>query len=165
MPSQYTDIESVMRRIGASKGRIVVSDDEPSQSNQGEISRARIDSLRLEREAAIESRFGRFYQIPLSLNDDNTRDLIARIATLYTAWDVWLEVHPQAISAELPAAVLEWKKEAEASLEMWAPSKKSSLAMGADPILAGETLIVAATPATAPRVAITRYLPAGGTSD
>lgn len=165
MSDQYTDIDGVMTRIGASKGRIVVTDDEPSQSNQGEISKARINALRGEREAAIEARFGRFYGIPLSLGDDNTRDLIRRIATLYVSWDVWLEVHPQAISSELPAAVLEWRKEAEASLDMWAPSKKRSLAMGTDPILAGETLIVAATSATAPRVAITRFLPAGGSSD
>jgi len=165
MPSQYTDIDGVMMRLGASKGRITVTDDEPTQSNAGDISRARIDALRVEREATIEARFGRFYQIPLALDNSNTRDLIRRVATLLCAYDVWLEVHPIAISSEIPAAVLEWKKEAELAMEMWAPAKKASLATGKDPVLAGETLLVAATPATAPRAAFTRYLPVGGSSD
>jgi hypothetical protein len=161
MATSYTTTDLVADQLRRDV-RVEIGQAEPSGTNQIDISFAGVDSIRIRVEGELSHNFGRFYSLPLALVDRNTISLIEKIATELTAYNCWLAIHPQMTRDALPAAILEWKKNADALLEKIVPTGKSTAQSGRDIILQGESLLAGSgSPGTA-AVIITRFLPFGG---
>ena len=161
MATSYTTTDLVADQLRRDV-RVEIGQAEPSGTNQIDISFAGVDSIRIRVEGELSHNFGRFYSLPLALVDRNTISLIEKIATELTAYNCWLAIHPQMTRDALPAAILEWKKNADALLEKIVPTGKSTAQSERDIILQGESLLAGSgSPGTA-AVIITRFLPFGG---
>jgi hypothetical protein len=161
MATAYTTTDLVADQLRRDV-RVEIGQAEPSDTNQIDLSFAGVDSIRIRVEGELSHNFGRFYSLPLALIDRNTISLVEKLATELTAYNCWLSIHPQMTRDTLPAAVLEWKKNADALMEKIVPSGKSAAQRGRDIILEGETLIAGADSPGTPSVVFTRFLPFGG---
>jgi len=161
MANGYTTIDMVADQLRQNV-RVNVGNEEPSATNQVDISFAGIDMIRLRVEGELSHQFGRFYSVPLKLTDANTINLVEKIATELTAYNCWLVIHPMMTRENLPASVLEWKKNADATMEKIVPSGRSMAETGRDIILAGETLLSASGTAGGAAIALSRFTPFGG---
>jgi len=163
MATNYTTTELVADQLQRDV-RVEIGQAEPTDANQIDISFAGIDSIRIRVEGELSHRFGRFYSLPLVLTDRNTVSLVEKIATELTAYNCWLVIHPSMTRDALPAAVLEWKKNADALIDQIVPPGRQTAQVGRDIILVGESLLAGAgSPGTA-AVVMTRFMPFGGTS-
>lgn len=155
-------IETLLRTINK---RIVVGEMQPdAERNENDISRADVHAIQMSTESTIVGRFSRFYAQPMSLRADSTRTLVNEIATKLTCYNIWSAMQPTATIEDLPAAVRNWKVEADALLEQIVPTGKQSPMAGRDIILEGETLKGDAGDIAQPIFGASRCLPYGGQS-
>jgi hypothetical protein len=162
MATSYTTTDLVADQLRRDV-RVEIGQAEPSDTNQIDLSFAGVDSIRIRVEGELSHNFGRFYSIPLRLTDRNTISLVEKLATELTAYNCWLAIHPQMTRDGLPAAVMEWKKNADALLAQIVPPGKSTAQRGRDIILEGESLLAGAGTAGTASVVLTRFAPFGGT--
>lgn len=141
-----TSLKDVERQImSAGLGRISLGDTAPAPgTNTFVLERTAFEEIITDAEQMVTSRIGRFYTLPLSLANEDDLTLLRGIATKAAAYEVWLTINPALTSTELPAAVLKWKTDYEATLEAIVPKGKTTAVEGRDIILEGEALKVAA---------------------
>jgi len=163
MATSYTTTDLVADQLRRDV-RVEIGQAEPTDTNQIDLSFAGVDSIRIRVEGELAHNFGRFYSLPLKLIDRNTISLVEKLATELTAYNCWLAIHPQMTRENLPAAVMEWKKNADALMEKIVPSGKSTAQSGRDIILSGESLVAGAGAAGTAAVVLTRFAPFGGTA-
>lgn len=142
--------------------RITIEQDEPSATNAIDISFNGVDQERVGAESEIVMRLSRFYTVPLTLTDSSTVDLLQELATKLSAYRVWLRVNPSATREDIPGSVAQWKRDYDEMMEQIVPKGKSTAQVGRDIILEGESLLAGAGTAGTAAIAITRFLPYGG---
>jgi hypothetical protein len=144
--------------------RVQILDAEPAEGNESDLSHTSVEVQIQKAESEIIVRLSRFYDVPLSMSNHNTVTMLNAMATNLAAYKCYLIFQPGMTKDNLPAAVLEWKKDVDAMLERIVPTGKSAPVAGRDIVLEGESLIAGAgTPGTA-AIALTQFIPFGGTS-
>ena len=130
-----TDDNAIKTWLRTVNNRIAIGDDEAD-----DISGADVDAIQKSTESTIIGRLSRFYVQPMSLNSESAYDLVKEIATKLVCYNIWSAMQPTATIDDLPAAVRNWKAEADALLEQIVPTGKQAPMAGRDIILEGETL-------------------------
>ena len=158
-----TDLESVEKQLSTYSQRIVIADEEPTNTNDVDMSRATADSIRTEMEAGIIGRLSRFYQVPLTLGNESDALLLKSIATRLAAYEIWTLLHGTVSAEDVPAGVIRWKETADDLLKQVVPDNMSSPEPGKAIILQGENVLTSTGDAETPHIAITNGLPYGTT--
>jgi hypothetical protein len=155
-------IETLLRTV---LKRIDIGEKQPDPAtNTHDISRADIHAIQMSAESAITARLSRFYAQPMSLRGERTRILLKEIATKLVGYSVWSALQPTATIEEVPAAVRQWKIEADALLDQIVPLGKTAPVAGRDILLDGEALVIGAGQQTDLAVSFTTTFPFGGSA-
>lgn len=163
--TQYTSMEQIARRLRTASGRVNLDHDEPIPgTNDIDMSYETADSYRINVERTLERRFSRFYSVPLVLTADSTVEMLDDIACKLTAYEIWTVLNPEYTTDVIPAAVMQWKTDAEVQLEQIIPKNKNAPVIGRDIILEGEATIVAADDPSVANFSMTKGIPYGKTT-